>query len=166
MNFKKTLIVAALIFASTVSHAAVFSTNIANPGTFLLFTNRASVYNIEITCTANALVNFYDCDSLAAPFFGTNYTNASYVSRTTYSTNYVTSFVGYNGFTNWYTNAGVWTLTSTNAANTNALTPAFSVSSAANTYTTVNTDAVFARGVSVVVTGTNVSLVVNYRSAQ
>lgn len=164
-NLFKTICSAAL-FATVSIHAAILSTNLPSNGVFLLSTNRASVYSVELTAAANAQVWLFDSDSLAAPFYGTNYTNDVYTNRITYSTNYVTSFVGYNGYTNWYTNQGVWTLSVSNRANTNQLSPLFSAVVAGATYAVYNTDALFARGVAVAVTGTNVAIVVNYRSAQ
>lgn len=138
-----------------------------NGGVYILSTNRASVYQIEVTAGNAALLNFYDCDTLTQPVFGTNYTNAAYVSRTTYATNLVTSFVGYNGYTNWYTNLGVFTINVTNAIATNHLPLLFSAVVAANTYAVYNVDALFVRGIALEVpTGTNISVVVNYRSGQ
>jgi hypothetical protein len=55
----------------------------------------------------------------------------------------------------------------TNAANTNALAPLFSASIGANTLTTYSVDALFVRGLVAVATkGTNINIVVNYRSGQ
>lgn len=158
-------------FAGFDSSAAVVTgqilDNAAMRNTIILTTNRGSAYSIEITASANALVNFYDIDVTNAPYYGTNYVNSSFVSRTTYPTNYVYSFVGSNGYTNWYTNQGVFTLNVTNAANTNALSPIFSAVVAGNTYATYSVDNLFVRGlVAVAPTGTNVSIVVNYRMAQ
>src|SRR5438445_9988538 len=142
---------------SIVANAATISTNILGPGTFLLSTNRASVYQIELTGATSCAVNLYDCDNLAAPFYGTNYTAGAYNSRITYPTNYVTTFVGSNGFTNYYTNAGVWSLTITNAAVTNTLPIIGSFVVAGGTYAVYNTDMLFSRGISVNV-NTNVSI--------
>jgi len=164
-NLFKILVGVSLLCATTI-HAAILSTNLPSNGVFLLSTNRASVYSVELTAAANAQVWLFDSDSLAAPFYGTNYTNDVFTNRVTYPTNYVTSFVGYNGVTNWYTNSGQWTLSVSNRANTNQLSPLFSAVVAGATYAVYNTDALFARGVAVAVTGTNVGIVVNYRPAQ
>lgn len=169
---KNLLLIGLAVFGIALqSDAAVLSGTIldnrAMANTIIMSTNRASVYQIEITATANTKVDFYDMDATNAPYWGTNYVNSAYATRVTYSTNLVTSFVGNNGYTNWYTNVGVYTLTVTNAANTNALSPMFSAVVAGNTYAVYNVDALFVRGVVAVATaGTNVNLVVYYRGAQ
>lgn len=165
MKSFKNLLIVGLLAICGIAQAAVLSTNIPSNGVYNLSTNRASVYSVEITAAANAQVDFYDSTILAAPQYGTNYTNAQWVGRISYATNYVTSFVGYNGYTNWYTNAGIWTLNQTNAANTNVLPVLFSAVVAGSTYAVYNADALFANGITVRCIGTNVALVVNYRSA-
>lgn len=152
------------------AQAAVFSTNItasAANATFLLFTNRASIYNVILTGPYNALVNMYDCDSVTAPYYGTNYTlNSNLVTVSSFATNIVGTFVGSNGYTNYSTNTGIYTYNTTNTLlQTNALTPLLSFPVAANTFETFNTDALFTRGLTVIVT-TNVTITVYYRSAQ
>jgi hypothetical protein len=171
MNFFKTFIVGVAVSIALQANALVVTGQIADAtfpeNTIILTTNRVNAYSVELTATANSLVNFYDIDVTNAPYYGTNYVNASYVSRTAYATNVVGTFVGYNGFTNWYTNQGIFTLTVTNAANTNALAPLFSASIGANTLTTYSVDALFVRGLVAVATkGTNINIVVNYRSGQ
>lgn len=173
MKFIKSSIAVVAIATLAVwqTYAAVVTGQIvdnrAMSNTIIVTTNRASVYSVELTATANALVSFYDIDVTNAPYYGTNYVNASYVSRTSYTTNLVTSYVGYNGYTNWYTNQGIFTLTVTNAANTNALAPLLSAVVGANTLTTYSVDALFTRGiVAVASSGTNINIVVNYRSGQ
>jgi hypothetical protein len=161
----KILFIVALIGLTYSAHSAQIVVNATTNGYYLLSTNRASVYSFEITSTYPAVVTLYDCDSIAAPFYGTNYTNAAFTVRTTYPTNYVTSYVGTTGYTNWYTNAGVMTLTTTNAANTNALPSLASFVVAGGTYAVYNVDALFARGICATIT-TNASMVINYRSAQ
>ncbi len=161
MTFKS-LAVAALVALSTLAAQADILTQTSSG---LATTNRASVYQIEVTSTDTATVKFFDSDSTAAPYYGTNYVNAAYVTRTTYPTNYVTSFVGYNGVTNWATNSGLWTISTTNAANTNALTPKIAAVVAGNTYVIQNVDALFVRGIYVLSTSTNTSVVISYRPA-
>lgn len=163
--FKKVAVgIGALLLASTAT-AAVLSTNVTAGGVHLLSTNRASVYSIELTSDKAVTVDFYDCESLAAPYYGTNSTSAAYTTRSSYATNYVTSMIGYNGMTNWYTNAGIWTITSTNAAATNALPVMISTSVGANQSKTLLTDALFVRGITFR-PSTNVSIIINYRSGQ
>ena len=153
------------------SQALVVTGNILDNGamrnTIIITTNRASAYSVEVTASANSVVSFYDIDVTNAPYYGTNYVNSAYASRITYPTNYVYSFVGYNGYTNWYTNQGIFTLTVTNAANTNALNPLFTAVVAGNSYATYSVDALFTRGiVAVASSGTNIAIVINYRSGQ
>jgi hypothetical protein len=147
------------------TQAETFATNILSGGTYILSTNRASIYQVELTSANACLVNFYDSDSLAAPFFGTNYVAGAFVSRTTFPTNIVSSYVGSNGFTNWYTNAGVFSLNVTNTQSTNQLPLMGAFVVAAGTYAVYNTDQLHVRGVTITTT-TNVSIVVNYRKAQ
>lgn len=162
--FRKVGIVVGLIAAIGSADAAVISTNLVSNGVFNLYSSRASVYSVELSSSANAVVDLYDSTIVAAPQYGTNYTNAQWVGRLTYATNYVYSFVGYNGFTNWYTNAGVWTINVTNAANTNVLPVMFGGVVAGGTYAVYTADALFANGITARVVGTNVAIVISYRS--
>lgn len=161
MNFIKSLLFTVLMAITMSSFADTWATNVTTGGTYLISTNRASVYQVELTSTTGTLVQFYDAESLAAPYYGTNYVSAAYPYRSTYATNYVTSYIGSNGYTNWYTNAGVWTVTLTNAAATNALRTLGAFVVSANTYAVYNTDMLAARGL-VFTTTTNVAVVVNY----
>jgi hypothetical protein len=155
---------AALFTAS--SFGAQISTNAttadAGGSIFLLTTNRASVYSVELTATYPAFVRFFDQDVTTAPYYGTNYVTAAYAGVSQYNTNYVTSFIGQNGITNWYTNQGVYTYSTSVSAATNALSPGASFVVAGGTYAIYNTDALFVRGI-VMHSTTNVSVVVNYR---
>lgn len=152
-----------LLLTSSVFGATTFSTNIVTTGIYLLVTNAANVYNIELTSDKAATVHFYDQSTMSAPYYGTNYVTTNYPYRLTYSTNYVTSYVGQSGYTNWYTNAGLWTLTITNSAATNVLDKAASFVVGANTYANYSTDLMFNRGV-VVAASTNVSVIFTYRT--
>lgn len=127
--------------------------------------NRASVYQVEISATAPVVVNFYDMDTTNAPYYGSNFVTSAYSNRFYVTTNYVTSFVGNNGYTNWYTNAGIWTYTNAVPAATNIATPLFSVTVAAGQYAVYNVDALFARGICYSTT-TNANIIVNYRTGQ
>ena len=163
---KKLLTIIGLSAVLVSAYGAQIATNLATTAVggnaFLLLTNRASIYSVELTATVPALIRIFDANSLAAPGYGTNWVNAAYTAVNTYSTNYVTSFIGQNGLTNWYTNAGVYTYTSTTAANTNQLTPSASFAIAAGTYAVYNTDALNTKGI-VVHSSTNSSIVINYR---
>lgn len=159
------LILAAVLGLASTSNAAVMSTNVTAGGTYLLSAARANIYAIQISGNNNVLVEFFDNGSISAPYYGTNYTNASFVSRTSYATNYVTSYVGQNGYTNWYTNTGTWTQNVTNAAGTNGLSPTIALVQAANTVGTYPVDALHVRGIAFR-TSTNASIVVYYNSGQ
>ena len=160
---KLLFVIAGIVLLGTLSaQAAQITTNVTSAQTVVLSTNRASVYSVEISSDRLVTVELFDQDSVAAPYYGTNYTTSAYPYRTSYATNYVTSYVGQNGWTNWYTNAGIWTLTLTNAAATNALSAAFSAGVSANTYVVYNTDLLFVNGVTLRV-NTNANVILNYR---
>ncbi len=130
----------------------------------LVMTNNVTVVNVTLSTTAasgGSLARFFDCPTTNAPYSGTNYVNASYVSYASYTSNYVTSYVGYNGFTNWYTNTGSWTLATTNAANTNALPVKGAAYIPYNTIATLDTPMAFQQGV-VVVASSNTTAVIYY----
>lgn len=152
-----------LLLTSSLFGATSFSTNIVTKGCYTLLTNAANVSVIELTSDKACLVDFYDQNTQADPYFGTNYATSAYAYRTTYPTNYVTSYVNSTGFTNWYTNAGVWTLTLTNAAATNVLAKATSLAVGANAYAVYPVDLIFNRGISIIAS-TNVSLAITYRA--
>lgn len=158
----KKLIVGILLLVAVASQAAVLSTNVTVGGVHLLSTARASVYSIEVISDKNVTVDFYDCDTKADPYYGTNSVSAAYVSRTSYATNIASSYIASNGYTNWYTNSGIFTYSVTNTAATNALPKMATIVAAANTYNVHNVDAIFTRGIAILTT-TNANIVVNYR---
>lgn len=137
-------------------------------GFYLLSTNRASVYQVVLSVPSGQVpstVTLYDCDSIAAPFFGTNYTNAAFTNYITYSTTMVSSSTGYTGYTNWYTNVGVFTLAVSNRPNTNVLPPIASFTVAGGATIVYNVDALFARGMCAAISS-NITGVVNYRTGR
>lgn len=161
---KKILLIGTLLLVGLQSYGAVLSTNILSAGAYLLTTNRASIYSVELYSTQAQTVKLFDQNTLASPYYGTNYATAAFPVRTVYSTNYITSYVGYNGYTNWYTNAGIFSITTTNSGVTNELSSqAFIVPASA--YAVYNTDILCAKGI-VLLTTTNVSVVINYRTGQ
>lgn len=139
--------------------------NATTNGFYLLSTNRASVYSLTVISQYPAVISLYDCDTIAAPLFGTNYTNLAYSSRTFTNGPIVSSYIGSNGYTNWYTNAGIYTITNTVVANTNMLPIMASVAVGGGFAETYTVDALFTRGITATIT-TNASMVINYRSAQ
>jgi hypothetical protein len=142
--------------------AGVLSTNLP-AGVFLISTDRANVYSITITGGTNSVVSLYDCDTVADPYYGTNYVSAEWIGRSSYATNIASSVVGYNGYTNWFTNSGIFSYSVTNAAATNALTPLAVFAHGANFAETYNTDALFIRGI-VARASVGCSIVINYNS--
>ena len=167
-NLIKCLIGVALV-ASCVSASAVTYTYINSTGTngvFLITTNRASVYSVEITGPQAGKVDLFDMDSVAPPFNGTNYTNATYWYRYSFATNLVTTNVGYNGYINYSTNAGYYTVYITNTASTNNPLPVMgSFVTAGSTYAVYPFDGLFVRGICAKM-DTNITIVINARSGQ
>ena len=165
---KKLLAISFLLLGLSV-HGAVFSTNIlagANnymTNGFVLLTNRANVYSVSLltTVSSGALVSLVDSAEWGSPTYGYYYTNASYVSRGGYATNIVANMVGYNGYTNWFTNTGYFTYSITNAANTNVLPKLATYALQPNTVTTFPADIIFEKGISALVS-TNVSIILYY----
>jgi len=162
---KNLLLVIGLVVGLGVSafaQTSFIATNISTAVPVLLTTNRASIQSIELTSDKAVALQLFNIGTTNEPYFGTNYVTAAFTYRTSYSTNYVTSYVGNTGFTNWYTNAGLWTLTLTNAAATNALSPGFAGVVGANAYAVYPVDLLFERGIVARAT-TNCSIVINYR---
>lgn len=166
---KKLILTGLLVLSVLSAKAELIATNLTTTGaggnTFLLLSDRASVYSVEISASVAGLVRLYDQSTVAAPYYGTNYVTAEYTGRSSYATNIVSTYVGFNGMTNRYTNSGIFTYETTVAAATNALNPSAAFSVAAGTYAVYSTDALFTRGIAVHST-TNVSIVINYRPAR
>lgn len=158
------LVMVGLVLTGSI-RAAILSTNVANATPVLLSTNRAGIYGIELTSDKAVTVKFYDTGTTNEPYFGTNYVTAAYQSRIQYKTNFASSYIGQNGFTNWYTNVGLFTLNVTNAAATNQLNPGFVAVVGANQAVVYPVDLLFEQGVVVQAT-TNVSISVLYRDAK
>jgi hypothetical protein len=164
---------ASIALASVNSFAGVFAGTITTPSGALsgttnviqITTNRVNVTQIMLSSTATGVAQFYNQDNTNAPFFGMYYTNASYWTRLSYASNVVTSFVGQNGVTNWYTNAYQYFYNSTNAAGTNELAPMAALAFTANIPVVLNVDMLCERGLAIRTT-TNVSYVIYYNSGQ
>lgn len=160
---KKFIIASILALSCMAVSAATLATNLAANGVYLLSTNRASVYSIEVSSASPTTLYFYDVNSAAAPYYGTNVVNAAYITRTSSAVAWASNFVNAYGYTNWWTNNGIASATVTNAAATNRAPVMIGVVGAANTYVVYNTDALFARGISVhAPTATNAAIVINY----
>jgi len=168
---KKLLVIASLLGLTLNVGAATIATNMPTAALHLLSTNRASVYSIELTSTNSATVYLYDCDRVAysataGNCWGYQYTNASYITVVQQPSTNVLNYVGYNGYTNWYTNVGASVTFSTNAIATNNLPIIGAFAIAPNTYAVYNTEMLFSRGLIATSSAANVSIVVNYRTAQ
>lgn len=162
---KKLIVVVGLAVTALSANAAVFSTNIlTGQQAYILLSTNVHVYQIQLASSVNAVTaDFYDCSQITAPAFGTNYTNAAFVSKVSYASNaIVTENIGATGYTNYLTNAGIYTLLVTNAAATNLLPKQVSLAVGANQTIVADVDALFARGVSIR-PSTNVSVTLYYR---
>ena len=129
----------------------------------LVTPNRVTITSMQLLSTNTQIVRLFDANDTNPPGYGTNGVTAAYATRTSYPTNYVTFYIGNNGYTNWYTNAGLWTVTVTNAAATNALSPMLSAGVAANGTTTIAADALFVNGVVLDAEAAGVTVIINYK---
>lgn len=162
---KKLLAILLLASFGLTAFADSIVVNGTTNGFYLISTNRASITSVELTGANPGTVQLFDSDTVAAPYFGTNYVNTNYLYRVTTNGTYVTNYVGYNGYTNWYTNVGVLTYTLTNAVFTNPLPVLGAFAIAGGTYAVYPADILCVRGISATIT-TNVTLVINYRKGQ
>jgi hypothetical protein len=169
---KKILLIAGMLaLVALQSYGAIIATNLTGGSPAqVLSTNRASIASVEISSVNNARVDLYDSDGTGTSTNGfyqiTNQIIPVLSYRISYTTNLVTSYVGSNGYTNWYTNSGVFSLNITNSTPvTNTLSPLLSFVVSPNTYAVYNVDALFARGISSLA-NSNATIVINYRSAQ
>lgn len=128
----------------------------------ILSSNNIIITSITILSTNFATVRFYDTVLTNAPYFGTNYTTAAYVSPLAYATNIVTSFVGYNGYTNFYTNSGWATVLVTNGITTNALPAQGSFATIPNVVASYDAQMTFSSGATVYCS-TNAQIIYYYR---
>lgn len=166
-----------IVFGAAISlssYAGVLQGSVVTPGgafaasttnVFLLSTNRLNVYQIQISSAATGIASFYDSDNTNAPFFGICYTNDTWWTRTSYPSNYPTSFVGQNGITNWATNVVQWTYYVTNSPNTNYLPAVGGVGFTANIPAVFNVDWLLVRGLTLRTT-TNLSYTILYNNGQ
>jgi hypothetical protein len=168
----KKLFIASLLTLVGLSSFAqgILTTNLSASGTHLLTTNRIKVYQIEVATTNAQTFRFYDNDNLThtgaslanSGFWGTNVVTGANYTRVSYPTNFATSFVGQTGFTNWYTNSGIYSLWVTNTQATNALAATATVATGGAETRLVGVDALFTRGVIIGGTGTG-SITLYYR---
>lgn len=164
---KLILIIGLLVMFCVSAMSATIATNLAANGVYLLSTNRAAVYSVEVSSTSPCALEFFDVNTVAAPYYGTNVVNSAYVTRTATTVSWPSNFVNAYGYTNWWTNYGIASATVTNAAATNQAPIMIGIVGAANTYVVYNTDALFSKGISVrATTATNAAIVINYTTGQ
>lgn len=163
------ILIASLTLIVSAQAQLMLSTNItAGAGLHLLSLSRAKVYSIEVSSTNAYTYRFYDNDNaILTPyatngFYGTNFVNGAYISRSTYATNLLSQFTNYNGFINYNTNVGLYTLTTTNAATTNAMPFLANITTGGAETRVSYVDALFNRGVLIHSTG-NGNITVYYR---
>jgi hypothetical protein len=170
---KKLLLItlAGLLCASSALAQNMVSKTITDgAGIYLISTNRMKVYSIETTCTNAVSFKLWDNDNtndvptaaVTAGWWGTNFVNGANISRSTFATNLVTSYVSTVNYTNWYTNAGLYSVTTTNVAATNALPALTSISTGGAETRVTYVDAIFTRGAIVRSTG-NGTITLYYR---
>lgn len=163
-------LILALFIALSVSLSAnaietVLSTNLSVglQAYRLLSATNVVVKKVIITSDKAASVELFDCNQVTIPAYGTNYTNAAFQTRASYASNVVTENIGATGYTNYLTNTYIYSLFVTNAANTNRLPAIISSAVAANGTTEIDTDAVFAKGLTVL-PSTNVTIILYYKT--
>lgn len=159
---KKLLLIAlaALSTFGAIAQSSVTATITGGAGTYLLSTNRLRVYSVEITTTNAQTFRLWDNDNTnnvptaaTSGWWGTNFVNGANISRVTYATNVASSYVSPVGYTNWYTNAGIWSLTTTNIAATNATVPMTVVATGGAETRVTYVNQIFTRGVVFTPTG-------------
>lgn len=159
---KKLFLLIGILSLSLVANAQnLISTNIlAGAGLHLISTNRIKVYSIEVSSTNSFNYRFFDNDNTdnvptasTTGWWGTNFVSGAITTRTTYPTNYVVTFTNYNGYVNYKTNVGLWTLTTSVAQATNAASPLAVVATGGAETRVSYVNALFTRGVLLYSTG-------------
>jgi hypothetical protein len=155
------------------SYSFTTTSNTINAGLtnfFLLFTNQVEIYKIQLATTvaSGATVTFYDTPNTNAPTatggnYGPYYVLGAGPAIASYTTNIVSSYVGYNGVTNWYTNSGQFTYTVTNGITTNASAPVGSFFAINNAIGNYGVNILCQQGLAIT-TSSNVSMILYYRS--
>ena len=161
INMKKLFIALFVSVIASLSARAqtTFSTNLS-AGTSLCLAFPAHISSITVAGTSSGATTVTLFDNSAA---SSTYTNAAYTSALSYATNMTSIITNSAGNLQTNTFAGVFTTTTTTAANTNTF-PSLAVYSAAASSVsgpfTVNLNTV--RGLAVTAS-TNATLTVNYR---
>ena len=149
------------ILAGTLTTPAGVSNNLT--WIFSITTNRANVHAIQLSSAATGIVQFYDSNNTNAPFLGINYTNNTYWTQQSYTTNLVSTYISpLTGTTNVFTNSGVYTYYVTNSPGTNALPTKWAAAFTANVPSIQNgLNLTFANGITMRTT-TNVNYSIWY----
>jgi len=154
-----------LVVASVQLYAQPLITNITANGTYRLLSSGVDIKNVKVWSASPTTLYFYDVNSMSAPYYGTNTVNAEWVTRSSSLTTNVTSSIGYGGYTNYYTNVGIATTLSTNAAATNQAPKVIALSVPANVWYDADVDVSTTKGLTVfALPATNVSLTIDYKS--
>ena len=166
------LIVGLALFSALPSNALILSGSVNN-GVNTISTNRASVTSITVVSTNAVVFYLYDSDNTNSTptasttgVWGTNFVAGSYATRLAYTTNFVSSYVGYLGYTNWYTNQGLYTYSITNLQTTNVMAPLVGGASSANLTATYPVDATFTRGITISSSANGLSYIITYQTGQ
>lgn len=165
---KKLFIVLGLALSLiSASAQSIISTNVALGKSSIVTTTPGRYFQVSLLSTAASagVLHFYDTtftNSLAAPYYGTNYVLAANPYRASSNYTAVSSYVDTGGNTNWYTNSGIFTYTATNSASTNQLAKLGSFVTQPNTLVTYDIDWLVTKGISIA-NETNVQVILYYR---
>ena len=164
MNMKKllSLIVATMCFSAIAQQTYVTNVTTTTSGLYPVFTNRVNLLSATVLSANNSVLEFFNAIT-NAPYNGTNYViGSTNYTRGYAQSNIVTSFVQADtGITNWYTNAGLFTYTITNAPSTNRLAPAAVLVGGSQPITYNNINALCENGLTIRST-TNATIVLYY----
>lgn len=164
---KKLILTLSLIGSLFAANAAILvSTNVTVGPSSLILTNGGRAYQLTLLSSAASVgvLNFYDTlftNSMAAPYFGTNYVSPANPYRASSNYTVASSYVDTGGYTNWYTNSGVFTYTGTNSLATNQLPKLGSFTTIPNVAVTYDIDWVITKGLSIA-NQTNVQVILYY----
>lgn len=141
-------------YSTNIQYTSAAATNI------LVLTNSAKIVQVQVLAGATfANIGLYDNNATNA-----TYTNAAYVTRLEYSTNFVSTFVSpLTGMTNIQTNLQWFETTVTNGISTNSF-PTRNFVATANTLGTYPVNILMSKGLAFSGTaGTNVVVIITYR---
>lgn len=156
--FGVVLAVSVLAFSSEKASASQISTNTTTAGTYTLLSARnINISQVQVLAGA-APVQILLYDSVGV----TNYTNIAYIGVGSYTTSIISTVVSpLTGYTNSFTNTGIFTYTNTVAANTNNALPYTLFPAQANTMATYPVDLHNVRGLTIVA-NTNATVAITY----